>query len=328
LLIENNSVLSATSIIEPAGCNGQAVGSIDLTVNGGVPPLAYQWSNGATTQDLANLPGGLYRVTVADASGNCPKAFEFAVAPTGPIGLWANVTDMSCPNLVDGAIDLEISNGVGPFAFLWSNGKTTEDIEDLFMGSYTVTVTDVAGCTNSESFEVENPNKITPNVSITNATNSSSPDGAVTINSIMGSLPPFTFSWNTGASTQSIQNLSPGDYIVTISDGAGCTHVFGYLVNDLMVFTGPEPRVRPGAQFLPNPVLSGGQGFLKLEMDSAEKVSITFYNSLAAACGSTSALLSSGENIIPLQAPAVPGVYFIKIKRQKAPVVWATVVVI
>ncbi|MEK7257913.1 MAG: cohesin domain-containing protein, partial [Bacteroidota bacterium] len=67
-LLENNSTLAATAAVQPAGCEGVANGSIDLSISGATLPVSYLWSNGATTQDLTNLPGGTFWVTISDAS--------------------------------------------------------------------------------------------------------------------------------------------------------------------------------------------------------------------------------------------------------------------
>ena len=67
------------------------------------------------------------------------------------IDAFSGVTDESCPGANDGAIDAVRSGNNFPFSFAWSNGATTEDISGLAPGSYTVTVTDGAGCTYSST---------------------------------------------------------------------------------------------------------------------------------------------------------------------------------
>ncbi|MEL6837619.1 MAG: SprB repeat-containing protein, partial [Bacteroidota bacterium] len=62
------SIDVAGTTTEDADCNGATTGSIDLVVNGGTPPYTYNWSNGATTQDISNLAAGTYDVTVTDAN--------------------------------------------------------------------------------------------------------------------------------------------------------------------------------------------------------------------------------------------------------------------
>lgn len=321
LSIENNSLLSATSDVVHAGCNGEPIGSIDLSVSGGVPPISYEWSNGETTEDIASLTGGEYRVTVSDASGNCPKVFFVNVAPTGPADIQGTVTNMSCPSTVDGTIDVQVASGGGPYTFLWSNGETTPFIDDLFEGIYEVSVTDAAGCTTTASFEVENPNKIVPSVTITNASTATSSDGAVTINSISGGSPPFTFLWNNGETTQNIAELLPGDYIVTITDAIGCTHVYGYLVNDLMTPT-TESGLLSSLNIFPNPIDAGQLISLDLRSERNAALSVTLLSTDGRLVSENEFSLQAGEHSVQLLAPEVSGLYFFQVKMDELPVAW------
>jgi len=54
------------NVTTPGGTNGE----VDLTVSGGTLPYSYHWSNSAITEDISNIPGGIYSVTVTDAN-NC-----------------------------------------------------------------------------------------------------------------------------------------------------------------------------------------------------------------------------------------------------------------
>jgi hypothetical protein len=66
-------------------------------------------------------------------------------------------TDASCTGVSDGAIDLTVTGGAGVFAFLWSNGATTEDLTGLAPGIYSVTVTDTLGCMTALADTIEVP---------------------------------------------------------------------------------------------------------------------------------------------------------------------------
>lgn len=67
--VEAQCDLKATAVSTHISCYDNSDGSIDLTTSGGTAPLTYNWSNGATTEDLSNLNSGVYRVIVTDANG-------------------------------------------------------------------------------------------------------------------------------------------------------------------------------------------------------------------------------------------------------------------
>lgn len=325
MVIENNSVLAAGTDITHAGCNGEPIGSIDLTVNNATAPVTYEWSTGATSEDISGLGGGEYRVTVSDASGNCPKVFFATVAPNGPIEISGQPNPMSCPNVVDGSIDLEVPGG--PYTYAWSNGSTEEDIDGLFMGNYEVTVTDLAGCTATASFSIGNPNMIQPSVDIVNASSEDGMDGAVGITTIGGGTPPFDFEWSTGETSQSIQNLNPGDYFVTITDGIGCSHVFGYIVSDLMTATG-ESEFLPSVNIFPNPVAAGQVLSLDLRSEKTGTLEVEIQSTMGQVVSVKTLALGSGNSTFKLPMPDEAGLYFLQIKMNGEQAGWAKVKVV
>ena len=124
----------------------------------------------------------------------------------------------------DGAINLTVSGGVLPFTFLWSNNETTEDIDSLPAGVYSVIVTDSRNNIESDTFNITQPAPIPIIVEfeITNPSETNASDGIINT-AISGGYPPFIFSWSNGFSTGHINNLTAGEYILTIEDSKGQT---------------------------------------------------------------------------------------------------------
>lgn len=132
-------------------CFGFKDGSVDLTVTGGAAPYTYQWSTGATTQGVANLPAGFYAVRVVDANMLEGRS---EITLTEPDNLKADVQpyeygngyNISLFNAYNGSIDLTVYGGVGPFSYAWSDGAATEDRTTLGSDNFSVTITDANGC--------------------------------------------------------------------------------------------------------------------------------------------------------------------------------------
>lgn len=82
---QTGSLTSTSSVINETGFNMND-GSIDLTVSGGTGPYTYQWNNGATTEDIYSLAGGLYSVWVTDQNGDC-NYFQVTVNTTQSFGV-------------------------------------------------------------------------------------------------------------------------------------------------------------------------------------------------------------------------------------------------
>ncbi|RMG93317.1 MAG: hypothetical protein D6706_15490, partial [Chloroflexi bacterium] len=137
-------------------CHGLSDGAIDLTVAGGAPPFTYQWSNGATTEDISGLSAGNYAVTVID-SNNCPATGSTTITQPDSLSVIKSVTDVSIYGGNDGAVDLTVSGGTYPYTFSWSTGATTEDISGLTAGTYYFTVQDNNGCLVVDSAVVNQP---------------------------------------------------------------------------------------------------------------------------------------------------------------------------
>jgi P2-related tail formation protein len=136
-------------------CNGANDGSINLTVTGGASCTAYtfNWSNGATTEDVSNLRAGTYSVTVTDANGcsTSKQLHAHRASATAQQRRSRNLclrNECLCNGANDGSINLTVTGGAActAYTFNWSNGATTEDVSNLTAGNYSVTITDANGC--------------------------------------------------------------------------------------------------------------------------------------------------------------------------------------
>ena len=202
-------------------CNGNSTGSIDIDVQGGSGTYTYVWSNGATTQDLTDIPAGIYQVTVYDENW-CSAVFTKEI--TEPTALEVNsvqVTNVTCNGDADGEIDIEIIGGTGAYSYLWSDDVTLEDRTGLSGGDYDVTVTDAKGCKVSGSWTVTEATAIALQTSKVDPTCFGHVDGSVSV-SASGGTPGYTYLWSNGTATADNDGLAGGTYDVTVTDANGC----------------------------------------------------------------------------------------------------------
>ena len=126
-------------------CYGNSTGAVDLTVTGGTPSYSYNWSSGATSQDLSSIVAGTYLVTVTDANSCTATTSATITQPVSALSVAVtSQTNVSCFGGNNGAINITASGGtVGTgYTYNWGSGVTTEDRTSLIAGTYTVTVTD------------------------------------------------------------------------------------------------------------------------------------------------------------------------------------------
>lgn len=213
--------LNIAQFSNPA-CFGDTTGAIDITANGGVPPYSYIWSNGATTEDVVNLAGGVtYTATVTDANG-CQKVISQALTQPTPITSSVVGTNVNCNGASNGAADLTVSGGTAPYQFQWSTFEGTEDITNLSGGLYFVYITDFNGCVHRDSVLIAEPQPLVLSTQVTNITCYNSNDGAIDL-TVTGGTGPYTYLWSNNATTQDVSNLGGNTYAVTVTDANNCT---------------------------------------------------------------------------------------------------------
>jgi hypothetical protein len=148
-------LVSATAT--PITCNGDGNGIVGATASGGTGAFLYSIDNvsfGAGST-FGNLLPGIYTVYVEDENG-CTSSSMAQVTEPAPLVLAGVVTDDNGTG--NGAIDITVAGGTTAYSFSWTgpNGftATTQSIANIDGGTYTLTVTDANGCTNSETFDV------------------------------------------------------------------------------------------------------------------------------------------------------------------------------
>ena len=216
-----------TNVTTVNGSNG----SINITVTGGTGTYKYKWSDGATTEDRTALLKGDYAVTVTDVNG-CSESKAFTINEPGcKINITGKASSVTCFNSNNGSINITASSTNGSVTYLWNDGITTEDRNDLSAGNYTLQVSDAAGCkATSETYTITEPTAIAVDGISTDVTTVNGTNGAINI-TVSGGTGAYTYKWNDGATTEDRTGLIKGNYNVVVTDANGCSESRTFVIN-------------------------------------------------------------------------------------------------
>jgi gliding motility-associated-like protein len=212
-------------------CNGGNTGSINSSIAGGTGTFTYAWSNAATTANISGLGIGTYSLTVSD--NICTASQSATITQPSALSLSvASSTNAGCGALANGgSVNITIAGGTNPYRFLWSNGATSQNIANLVVGNYTVTVSDNNNCNTTVSQNITSGGIAAQLVSAVDTICFGTNTGAITATATPSAGASFV--WSNGATGTSINNLAAGTYTVTatnVNAGITCTDVLTVVV--------------------------------------------------------------------------------------------------
>ena len=163
----------------------------------------------------------------------------------------SNVIDVSCFQEQDGAVEFEI-DGDEPVDINWVNADDQgQGAEQLASGDYLFSITDVSNCSDTLSILLSEPDSIAGDFTINHASTPTANDGSIVTDQINGGTPPYQFNWSNGDSSNNLINLSPGEYILTVTDSNDCIKVFNFEVS--FISSSQEALSSNSFQLFPNP---------------------------------------------------------------------------
>lgn len=222
--INNYSIISGEALqidflLTQPTCFDSEDGSIEIISNEETT-LGYVWENEESNAYRDNLISGSYSVTISNEF-NCEEILTFELFNPVQLEINSDLKNESCFDESDGRISLSISGGTGEKEIAWSNGLSDAEISDLKAGIYDVVITDENGCSLEQSFEIFNPDQLLVQGEIDQ--NICSPENDAMINLVVeGNQGDIEVSWSNGTNALIQNELSPGIYMVTVTDENAC----------------------------------------------------------------------------------------------------------
>lgn len=235
-----------TFFVSDITCRGADNGTMTASISGGTPPYRFHFSNNEitttsnTSVSVGNLPvDDDYMVTITDLSNGClvvsPRK---AINEPPQLNLARDSTqDVVCFGASTGAVFSTVRGGIPPYKQKWLSENfeilgTESDLIGVPAGNYIGILIDQNGCADTIRSNVRhlNPALQLPenDVSITAILCKGETTGAIDV-SVRGGRPPYNYRWNNGAFSEDLNNISAGNYTLSVTDAANCLAIFSPL---------------------------------------------------------------------------------------------------
>jgi len=218
-------------------CNGGSDGTATASATGSAP-FGFLWSNGQATATATGLVAGTYSVTLTDGAA-CNSTTSVVVTEPSALSAAPSATSETCATN-DGTATANGSGGTGAISYLWdaaAGSQATNTAVGLSAGSYSVTLTDVNGCTATANATVFN-GCCALSIATSGSALTCGGDNNGTVTATPTGTAPYTFVWSGGGQTDATATgLTAGVYTVTVTDGTPCT------ATETATVTEPSPIV-------------------------------------------------------------------------------------
>ena len=211
------------SVTQPISCSGFNDGSVAAVCPNAAQPAVYSWSTGNVSPELYNLFAGVYMVTVTDAWGCTGQAGVNLVAPQ-EMDVQVYSEAPLCHGSRDGSIVVSAFGGMAPYEYFWSNSTNENEISGIGMGTYSVTISDAAGCSVARTITLDAPEAINVDITVSEIKCNGDKNGRIEVAAEGGVLPyRYMIEGLVEQSTVSVfNNLSAGYYMLHVIDNNNC----------------------------------------------------------------------------------------------------------
>lgn len=229
-ITEPNDLIISTISEKDVTCFNDADGAIDISVSGGTLNYKISWTKNGTpfavSEDLTNLSPAIYEVTVIDANNCVPKTATFTITEPQVLSVnLANKTNLLCFEIPTGTISINTTGGTAPYKYSWTGPKGftsfNSNLTALFAGTYNLIVTDNSGCKTNLTVDLTQNPEIIIKATTTPIICYSDNNASIKID-ISGGVAPYSIQWSNFGSGTFQDNLSFGDYLVTVTDALNC----------------------------------------------------------------------------------------------------------
>lgn len=221
-LIESGNTLAINPDYSQGVCEGNLNGYITLNLSGGTPPYNVSWTGAvnSSSQDLTGIGAGTYNLAVVD-NASCTLNDIIVIQSYEYPEVISLVNNVKCSNETTGSINITAIGNNQPYVYEWSTGENTEDITNAPQGNYFLSVISNEGnCITTESYQI----KLLDSLKASTVLNQCNSNGLADINlTAFDGVEPYSYEWSTGASSEDLNNVSAGTYMVTITDQNDCT---------------------------------------------------------------------------------------------------------
>ncbi len=229
-ITEPDAIVVSLLDAEDIACHGDSTGLLTIGTAGGTGNLDILWSTGQTSSSITGLTADSYSVTVTDEN-ECSTSMSWTLTESDPIEINISATNESSAGAMDGSVSTDPTGGVSPYTYLWSTGDTTQNLDGLGEGSYTVTVTDANECTATATASVNGVNCTLESEIVSQEIACNAGTTMACVNIIAGSA-PFEYIWSDGSTDACISGIGAGDYEVTVTDSDLCTEILSITISE------------------------------------------------------------------------------------------------